>query len=231
MIEVVDNEVVSWATKVCQSHGSKSQITLKPPSMAVGVVSVHTYLIDLLPGFNRNASRNDNVAITLNYLVSVCAEDESVAHSVLGSLLYSAMDEPGYTISFDRDLTSFWQTQGIPEQPSFVIQLPLARPAHAAATRIRTYPTIRSFPTTSVDGLVLSSNDTPIPGARVTLRSLGNSTTTDNDGRFLFTSVRPGHSDEIFRVEAKGLDIELKSRRIASAKNQPLILKLTELED
>ncbi len=231
MIEIADKEIQQWAMNVCQGESIKPCVSLSPPDPHKDQTCIHVYLSEILPGHASQLARNGARSVTLNYLICVCATDESTSHRLLGQLLFAAMDEPGYSVCFDRPNAALWQAIGTADRPCFMIQMPLFRPAFEEATRVTQYPTVRATPTTSFSGVVVGPHNIPIPGARVTLNSLGRTTSTDNDGEFHFVCVPLANTEEVLRVEAKGIDVDVKTRPSGRTVAQPIILRLNELED
>lgn len=224
MIEEVDQKVAHWASILLD----RVRVDHEPPrpEAAAEGATVHLYLMDLrrvpaVPGHARPPRR-----LMLRYLVTTTASKPSEAHRMLGELAFAALDSADFELEDAPLPLELWRSFGVPPRPAFVLQVPVDRRPPSRRGPLVEKPLelgVESF--SLLRGQVLGPRDLPMAGARVAIPSLGRSTETDNQGRFVFDAL--SSRVKRLRVEVKGSELELD----ADPGGEPLLIRWQPMED
>jgi hypothetical protein len=226
MIDGVDRKLEAWVQTVLEEG---VDVSFLPPSPGQGDPQVHLYLTDVLNRPATGEARRIPHRILLRYLVTVSAEDPTRAHSILGNLVFAALEQPDFEVEIEALPIEVWSTFGVPPQPAFVLRLPLTNPkAERPVKPVRKELELRPSPMIDLMGLVFGPEDVPIAGARVELPSVHRHTRTDNGGRFRFSGIPADPRPRRLLVSAKGRR-EVFSWDEDQPLDEPLIIHL-ELE-
>jgi hypothetical protein len=201
MIDHVDHRLADWARGVV---GDEVDISFQPPREGNDPL-VTLYLLDIL---NRPATGTGRAVphqILLRYVVTTAAKDEARAHSLLGQLVFAALEDSGLEVEQDPLPLELWISLGTIPRPAFVLRVPLKKPRPERSVRpVRQPLQLKQASLAEVVGLVQGPGAVPIVGARVELPGLRRHTRTDARGRFRFTGVPEDPRPTKLLVMAKG---------------------------
>ena len=227
MIEKVDQRLSEWIGSVLTGN---IKVSLLPPAGAGDKKVVGLYLKDILPSAPTRGTRRLPLQVMLRYLITASAKTQTDAHSMLGQLLFAAMEHPEYEVELEAIPAEVWTAFGTIPMPAFMLRLPLRleRPEESARL-IRSPIELHQSPLASMAGTVLGPDDTPLTNARVELSTHNLVTRTDIKGRFIFPAVPTEPGQKKMRILARGREL---SREIdyAKIKQEPLIIHFDVLE-
>jgi hypothetical protein len=226
MIPRVDSELSDWVAQVLPGVAVRHSEPSVPPDSPC--VNLYLYRLASAPTLQR--SRGASPAVTLRYLVTAHGTDAEQTHGMLGKLLFEAMQHPDYVVDLDAATEGFWQAFGLTPRPAFVLDAPLRIERVPATPRVRHYPRVNTVPAVAFRGILLGPGDVPISGARIALADVNQHTRTDDEGRFRFAAVPPKPSRKRLRIAAKGVDTEVHAELDQAGADQPVTIRLTQLE-
>jgi hypothetical protein len=201
MIEQSDKELQEWVRGIV----TEAEVVFGPPHQFDSKQRVSLYLLalaDPLPAWmNRRSTRQ----IALRYLVTTWAEEEEVAHNLLGKLVFAALEKRDYELNLAELPATLWAALGIAPRPAFTLWVPCALEEPERAPKLVRGPlVVHGSPVRSLYGIVLGPGNIPISGAGVELPALQLRSSTDARGRFHFSTV-PGEPQGFqLVVKAKG---------------------------
>lgn len=219
MIEDVDQHLKDWARTVVKDVA----VSLTIPFGAEAEEGVGLYLLDLAHAPPPRTAKRPPLRISLRYLVTTWAKDPERAHSLLGQLVFAAMDSTEFEVDLDPVPVAVWRAFGVPPRPSFVLRVPLQRERpEPAVTLVRAPLVVEASPVQSLQGVVLGPQELPVVGARVELPALRLSTRTDSKGGFRFSAVPAQPARQLLRVTAKGRELSVQTE--ANGGQEPMVI-------
>lgn len=225
MIEQVDERLKEWASSVLPDV----EVSLGPPSAPPGR-GVNLYLFELLHHPPARAAARTPLQIFLRYLVTTWADDPEGEHTLLGNLVFAAMENSEFEVEFDSFPARVWTAFGLPPRPSVVLKVPLRRERPEPAAKLVRVPlVVRHSLMRPLYGFVLGPEDVPIAGARIELPALQLSTRTNSKGRFDFPAVPAEPKVTLLLVKAKGKVLSVNPAEIA-AEGKPLLIRFQLME-
>jgi len=171
----------------------------------------------------------------LSQTLQVLASQPTIDPSLLyGSLEGQEPPLPMVTALVDpqKNLSEFWTALGGKLRPSLTVSvtISMADITPAETTDMvsirkldigeRTSPdeeeinpaSLESLKRIGIGGRVTDANDTPLPGASVTLRELNHNTTTDLEGRYKLSLQKPGRYTLFVRMGQKAKEILISAQ-------------------
>lgn len=227
MIEEVDQRLREWIASVLPEE---IEVSLLPPGKMGNKKTVGLYLKDILHSVPHKGARRPPLQVLLRYLISSWAENPEEAHSLLGRLLFAAMEHPGYEVELAPIPPEVWNAFGAIPAPAFMIKVPLRleRPEKPSPL-IRSPIEIAKSELASMGGTILGPGEVPLANARVELSTHKLVARTDAKGRFLFPSVPAQPAKKKFRIIARGGKL-FKEIDFTKSKQEPLIIQFDILE-
>lgn len=222
MIEDVDQRLKDWVGTVLTG----TAVSLLPPLDQTAEPLVGLYLLDLHPSPPAKGPRRRPLQILLRYLVTTSAQQPEEAHSMLYSLVFAAMEEPGFEVDLEPVSPSLWTAFGSLPRPAFMLRLPLrlARPQEEVKF-IQAPIEMQHSPMAGMGGVLMGPDDIPIANARVELPAQHLTTRSDAHGRFWFAAVPAKPTVKHFRIQARGRDFAVEVERKADDQ-EPLIIHI-----
>ena len=222
LVEDVDQRLKDWVGTVLTA----AAVSLSPPVDQGVEPLVGLYLLDLHPSPPAKGPRRRPLQILLRYLVTTSAEHPEEAHSMLWTLVFAAMEEPGFEVDLEPVSASLWTAFGTFPRPAFVLRLPLrfARPQEDVKF-VQAPIEMQHSPMAGMGGVLMGPNDIPIANARVELPAQHLTTRTDAQGRFWFAAVPAQPTVKRFRIQARGRDFAVEAEHQAGDQ-EPLIIHI-----
>jgi hypothetical protein len=223
-IEDADQRLAEWAGAVL----GDISVSFDPPQPQPKGKGVSLYLYEVRPEAPLR-SRMPPMLTSLRYLVTTWAPVQSEAHTLLGELIFAALEQPDMELDPAPLPVEAWSTFGVALRPSFILRVPLRRERPVQTAKlVRQRLVVQTAALVPLQGIVLGPEDIPLAGARIEMAALSLSTSTDNRGRFVFPSVPGGANPTTLRVIAKGKELTLAAR---AASDEPLVIRFGPLED
>lgn len=222
MIDDVDQRLKDWVGAVL----SGTAVSMSPPVDQGVEPLVSLYLLDLHPSPPAKGPRRRPLQILLRYLVTTSAEHPEEAHSMLWTLIFAAMEEPGFEVDLEPVSAALWTAFGSLPRPAFMLRLPLrfAR-AQEDVKFVQAPIEMQHSPMVGMGGVLMGPNDIPIANARVELPAQHLATCTDAQGRFWFAAVPAKPAVKRFRVQARGRDFAVEAE-CKAGDQEPLIIHI-----
>ncbi|MPZ48124.1 MAG: DUF4255 domain-containing protein [Dehalococcoidia bacterium] len=223
-IEDADQRLADWVGSVLTDVA----VSFDPPQAEAEGRGVSLYLYEVRPEAPLR-SRTPPLQASLRYLVTAWAPTQPEAHTLLGELIFAALDHHEMELEAESFPAEAWATFGVAVRPSFVLRVPLRRERQEQPSKlVRQRLVVQTAALVPLRGVVLGPEDIPLAGARIEIASLNLSTATDGRGRFVFPSVPGGANPTTLRVIAKGKELTLAAR---AASDEPLVIRFGPLED
>ena len=163
----------------------------------------------------------------VRYLMAVSGPDKAEVEQALLHLLAAADREPGMEL-LSADLPpSWWLAQGIPPRPAFQLEACLTEHVQRPVlTAVRSHR-LDLTGLTAIRGRVLTSNDTPVPGAEIELLATGRVVRSDQRGEFRLCVADAGRGDRSrwVRVQAGGVEQRFPIPETVT-EHQPWLLRM-----
>lgn len=202
MIETIDAQLRDWLKTVADG----SNISFSRPTDETTDLTLFVYLFDIERPAAVPSGRTPPMQLRLGYLVSSCGPDPIAAHALLGKIIAEAGTQSQYSLEFGEPAAAAWSKLNLSARASFIL-----RATASAQGDVRLAPPVRaavlsSLPLETLSGIVTAADGTPLPGAVVTIESLGRSATAQVDGRFTLDGVSNA-IDLSIRARAKGREV------------------------
>lgn len=219
MIENIDQKLMEWAGALI----SGIEVSLGAPEEKDGE-AVGMYLMDILPSSPAHGKRRAPLQVMLRYLITTCAKKPLDAHEMLGRLLFAAMEHPEYEVELGPVSAHVWAAFGIVPRPSFMICLPLRfeRPdltKHKVSAPLQ----IRRSPLSTLQGVVVGPESTPLSNACVSLPTHNLVAYTDSHGRFGFDIIPTLPPGTQLHIRARGQEMVRSVEQIETNQGELLI--------
>ena len=222
LTEDVDQRLKDWVGTVLTA----ASVSLSPPVDQGTEPLVSLYLLDLHPSPPTKGARRRPLQILLRYLVTTSAQQPEEAHSMLWTLAFAAMEEPGFEVDLEPLSPSLWTAFGSLPRPSFMLRLPLRFARRQEDVKvIQAHIEMQHSPMVGMGGVLMGPNDMPIANARVELTAHHLTTQTDTRGRFRFAAVPAEPAVKRFRIQARGRDFAVEAECKAGGQ-EPLIIHI-----
>jgi len=202
MIDAIDQQLKDWVNSTVA--GTDVQLSIPPAKVDGPTVSLYLYKMDSAVPSRRDGPRP--IELTLYYLVTTRAKTMLEAHSLLGELLFAALESPDLDVDVRPIPNEAWLAFGIAPQPAFKLGMPLAKERPNQVPLIREPVEVQLSPIKSMSGVVLSPDGTPIPQARVEIPGTTTVVHTDGRGKFRFHSMPTFLNKKDLRVVARGFE-------------------------
>jgi hypothetical protein len=227
MIDEIDKRLSDWIAGVLSED---IEVSLLPPGDMGDKKIVGLYLKDILPSVPNRGTRRPPLQVLLRYLITSWAKSPQEAHSLLGRLLFAAMEHPEYEVELEPIPAEFWNAFGTIPMPAFMLRLPLRveRPENQVRL-IRSSIEVTKSSIESLGGMVMGPNETPLANARVELTNHNLVTQTNVKGRFIFPAVPTQPSKKKLCITARGRKL-FKEIEFTKVKQGPWIIYFDILE-
>ena len=215
MIDQIDQKLMTWMKDVM----GEIAISLEPPGRNRNGRGISVYLFELAKKPPLRGAERPPLQVALHYLVTTWADTPEAAHQILGELTFAAMaaDKMAMEVDLEPLPSAFWATFNLPPQPAFILCVPLRKERSQPSTqRVRLPLDVHATPITSLHGVVVGPEDTPLANALVELPSLQQSVYTDGNGRFRFPTVPASPPVTRLRIRAKGLTQEMDVAQLST---------------
>jgi len=225
LIEVIDGRLKDWVNSVLENI----LVSFRTPGSETGE-SIGMYLMELREKKPPSTGTRPPLQISLRYLVTARADEPESAHSLLGRLVFAAMQNPEFTVQLEPVPAAVWRAFGVPPQPCFLLDVPLRqeRPMPAVAV-VRQPLVVHTAPLVAFRGIVMSDGDIPLSGARVEIPAMGQFALTDRKGVFHFDALPAGHSIHLV-VHAKGKTLPVTAAGDRISQDSPFVIQFPVLE-
>jgi hypothetical protein len=226
MIDDVDARLTTWISGVLPNVAVLLDMPTKPPDSD----SVSVHLLELEDAPPARGIERSPLQVGLRYLVTAWSDDPSVAHRLLGQLLFAAMDAPDVEVQVAAVGAEAWAALGVAPRPSFFLRVPLRQPRPQPVVKPVLKPlVVQGTGMGQLIGVVLGPGDMPIADAFLELISEQQFTRTDSKGWFSFPAVpiEPQHKE--LRIKAKGREFPVTAEG-PTPDAQPLVIRLDLLE-
>jgi hypothetical protein len=168
--------------------------------------------------------------IKLCYLVTAWAESPAEMHRLVGTLMFSAMENSEWEVVSSASLPRLWSDLQLPMRPAFGLWAPVTRERPVRrAPLVKSDLVLKQSAIRMLRGQLLGPRQVPIMGATIEVPSLGLATTTDRQGRFHFAAMPAEPPVRVIRVNAKGRAVTKTIER-SLAPDEPLVIQLNESE-
>jgi hypothetical protein len=206
-------------------------VTFHAPGRERAEAGIGLYLMELREKKAASGARRPPLQFSLRYLVTATAAEPEQAHSLLGRLVFAAMEEPEFSVEFEPIPATTWSAFGVPPQPAFLLDVPLRkeRPEPAAGL-VRQPLIVNTSPLTAFRGIVMGPGNIPLPNARVEIANLRLVTTTDRKGTFQFTTLPAGRSINLL-IHAKGKAYSVTAGEDRVGQDSPFVIQFPVLEE
>jgi hypothetical protein len=227
-VDQIDHQLREWIAAVCEDV----QVSLEAPRRDEDGEGIGLYLMELVHAPPGRGSGLAPLRVTLRYLVTAWAGEPVKAHSLLGQLVFAAMEREDCEVELEPLSAPMWLALGVAPRPSFILRVPLERQrVERKVPRVRTRLTVHQSPMRPLHGQVLGPGDVGIMGAQVTLPALNLVVSTDFKGRFRFPAVPTQPPITRLRVCARGQETPvLVDPAGVFTPESPLIIHLNPME-
>jgi len=229
VIDEIDEGLKAWVRRVFDELAEdKVSLFLGPPQGLAGnngEKGINLYLLELVEDPPLRTAERPPLQISLRYLVSAWAVEPEAAHRLLGQFAFSAMENPEFQVEFQPLSAAMWEALGTCPRPSFMLRVLLKKPRPALKREFVGQPlVIEAQLTTQLHGVILSPDDTPLPGITVEFPSLQISTRSGMNGRFVFPSVPVEPLTRELLVSGKGHEFKVKVQQ-NSSEAEPVVIR------
>lgn len=227
MLEQVDQSLEEWAGKVLPGV----PVSLVSAPQPARQPSLGFYLLQLAPVAPPQGVRAPApFKIKLCYLVTAWAESPAEMHRLVGTLMFSAMENSEWEVVSSASFPRLWSDLNLPLRPAFGLWVPVTRERQVRrAPLVKSQLVLKQSAMRTLRGQVLGPAQVPIMGATIEVPALGLATMTDRQGRFHFSAVPGEPPIRVIRVNAKGRAVTKTVERTL-APDEPLVIQLNERE-
>ena len=183
MFGEIDQTLTAWVRDLL----GNVELSLAPPPFDQGV-NLYLLSMESLPPARTN--ERAPLQVKLNYLVSCWNQDAQQAHDQLSQIVFAAMEQADYDVSFAIP-PDLWLSFGLPPRPALILSV-VARHERPqpVVPRVRHPMTTEGVGVTALSGVVTGGTDEiPLAGAYVVLPSIQLSQYTNPRGEFTFQQV------------------------------------------
>ena len=226
MIDDADARLKAWVTSVAGAV----DVSLGLPKEPRAGRAVNLYLIEMLQTPQPRGPKRPPLEVTLRYLVTSSADSPEEAHKILGALVFAAMEQSDFEVESERVTGETWLALGLPPRASFVLRLPLRKERPEAPVKLVRRPvTLNAVGTSTLYGVVVSPEDTPIVEALIEIPAFQLLATTDRNGRFQFPTVPSEPRKKVLRIRARGRQFNVTTEQPTSV-TDPLVIRFNPME-
>jgi hypothetical protein len=221
VIEAADARLREW---LAEKIAADVALSVGRPDAPFPEHGVGFYLLEIIPAPPARATQAPPFQIFLRYLITTADPDATVAHKLLGTLVFAALADETIDVEPAPVPLEMWRAFGVPPRPALVVRLPLRiEREQRVAPRVRQPLEIGSASLDTVLGVVVGPGDLPVMNARVEELGTGVTTLTDYAGRFRFARLPVQGTALRFRVSAKGVQTDVVRERGAEASQRMTI--------
>ncbi len=226
MIDDADARLKEWVTSV----SGAVDVSLGLPREVKAGRAVNLYLLEMLQTPQPRGPKRPPLEVTLRYLVTSSADSPEEAHRILGALVFAAMEQSDFEVESERVSGETWMALGLPPRASFVLRLPVRKERPEAPVKLVRRPVmVSAVGTSTLYGVVVSPEDTPIVQALIEIPALQLIATTDRDGRFHFPTVPSEPRKKVLRIRARGRQFNVTTEQPTSV-TDPLVIRFNPME-
>ena len=142
----------------------------------------------------------------------------------------SRTEQVDFEVESERVTGETWLALGLPPRASFVLRLPLRKERPEAPVKLVRRPvTLNAVGTSTLYGVVVSPEDTPIVEALIEIPAFQLLATTDRNGRFHFPTVPSEPRKKVLRIRARGRQFNVTTEQPTSV-TDPLVIRFNPME-
>lgn len=223
MIQAVDDQLFDW---LCGVAGDNS-VTLSCPSPDRDELTLHLYLMDILPTEPTAGERRHPLQLLLRYLITTCGGEPTDAHALLSQAAAAALEHPKFEAEFVEIAGPLWAAFNVAPRPGFFLKVPVRfTGSQPDIPVIKKPPEVNLGSIVPLRGRLIGASNVRIARATISLPELNQSTKTDDNGEFAFPGVASNPKRKKLVVDVKGRkqDVEV------SILDEPLIVKFQPKE-
>ena len=228
MLETVYSQLQQWVGETWTESSWSSSFPGDGNTKPEDKVGVTTYLLEIQRAQVVRAEKRAPLQINLRFLICSWAAKPEQANEALLQLAFTALDREGWELEFDAFPIEVWKAFGAAPRPSFLLRIPVRMERLEPKVKLVRSLNLLASSVTSLEGMVVGPDDTPIPGAIVEVPAMQRWTNTDDRGKFVLSGMPQAQTFLV--VRAKGQRIEVSPQGDADS-SKPLIVKLSALED
>ena len=227
MIDEIDFRLKKWIATVIDSN---FQVSFDHPGKIENKPTVSVYLFKMDNSMPTSVAREIPFQVNLSYLLTVQSENQMESHQTLGKLLFAAKEQAGFEVDFHSLPSGYWQSFGTVPLPYFIIRLQLIKARkEEQVPKIQEPPRIDMGNLTSLEGIVLGSNNIPVSAAKITLDHWKTISYTDNNGCFSIATDSTSRKSFNCKIEAKGKQFSI-SIPFEEIQHKPIKIHLDTIE-
>ena len=221
MIEAADTRLREW---LAEKVAADVALSVGSPDAPFPKEGVGFYLLEIIPAPAARSTPAPPFQILLRYLITTADLDVTVAHRLLGNLVFAALADDKIDVESAPVPLEMWRAFAVPPRPALVVRLPLRiEREQRLAPRVRQPLEMGGAALDTVLGVVIGPGDLPVMNARVEELGTGVTTLTDYAGRFRFARLPVEGTRLRFRVSAKGVQTDVVRERGAEASQRMTI--------
>jgi hypothetical protein len=228
LIDLASKNLREWVASVLAGVHISS---MPPGELTLGELqggrAISLYLLDLIPAPPGGNSRRAPLQLCLRYLVTAWAEEPDEANRMLNELAFAAMESSLFDVELEPLPITAWTAFGVKPRPSFAIRVPLRLERPELADKFVRKPiVVQSSPLIALSGVVLTTSDIPIAGARIEVPGLAISQLTDSHGHFHLSPVPATPRPKQLKIRSKRREIvvDIPDDQPASER-EPLVIR------
>jgi len=201
-----DVAVLDWVRTVI----TDSDVHLAPPDTQRNRMGIYVYLMALTEDPPLRGSGRAPLQIEAQYLITVQDTDPAMAHQRLDRLIFDALRQPIFEVTFTALTPQLWSAFNLIPQPAFVLCLSIAveQPLPAVPIVLEP-PSLEGVPMTTLRGVLLGPGEIPLANASVEYPSLQRKVQTNARGEFNLRAVPLAPQQKALRIIAKGKTFEI----------------------
>lgn len=201
MIDLALEQLRTWVRQTVDVDA----VVFEPPDCHDGPACISCYLLEVSEEPPLRGMNHAPLQFACHILITCKAPTQLESSSLLGRLIFAAMQHEEYKALLRPQPAELWRALGVKPMPSLLVRIPvrLERP-RTPAPRVRQPLDVASSPLAQLSGVVLGPGGTPLADARVELPSLQRSTRTDAAGRFCIPGIALEPQAKQLRISARG---------------------------
>ncbi len=226
----VAQDVANWIRAVAKP----ANVVIGPPTDGGSELTISLHLHgmrhDLSAAMPRSSATKHAVplSVVVRFLVCVSSPDPAAALAMLSTVVFAALEKPGFRLDLDPPPPEFWLAHGVRPQPSFIIEAPCVHERPGRQAKPVREVVLKGTPLRTLEGVVVDKQDKPISGVTVDLPALELTVRTDNKGRFIFAAVPRDLGTKTFRLRARGKEISVRAPSPTAP--MPFTIRFPDLE-